>query len=263
MQVHRELFWANLRSGESTPTLLHLVASFNGSGATDKRDLIYAALDFAARNADCTIAVGNRKTGAQVYGDFARYAMKHCGNATIVRHISDVPLEERMKACLDPTPDVIRSLSVEPSDSVASRVEKKIRSLRRKPHVEEVLFHQRYSAWRQVIGHDILPDLPENWNDSSILRKTLWSETPYCKHEIGKLSLVLATQLVIRPGWKKSPEQPGYIEFPPREEAGRDSQRLARHRSQFRSRGRYGSLGEGTATMRGLGPPAIASSGCR
>jgi len=122
-------------------------------------------------------------------------------------------------ACFGQHLDVIRRQGGDLSSSLASLIETPVRA--RSTHPAEDLmdvFRRRYEAWRWLIGVDILPALPEAWEDSDFVDEIFEGKIPALPETECSFGLLLAAHLVIRPSWEdldplENPENPALSAF--------------------------------------------------
>ena len=85
MDYQESLYWKSDR-----PSLGQVVATRQGSGASNPRDMIYAFLGFASAALHQDLAVDYGKPCVDLYIDFARYAIKKYDNPKLLSFVLEL-----------------------------------------------------------------------------------------------------------------------------------------------------------------------------
>jgi hypothetical protein len=109
MQKNRQVYQANLITKEPVPKFVELVCLCRGSGRLKSGIWSLPCSGSLYRTQIPGSGPIIKKTCAQVYEDFARYALEICVNFVLLRYMFHVPLEERMDGLASWAPDWSRT----------------------------------------------------------------------------------------------------------------------------------------------------------
>jgi hypothetical protein len=102
-------------------TMLEILLTRRGLGATDPRDMIYAHTGFVSDGQHETVVADYAKTCKQLYDDFARYKMESSMSYSILSHVVDHTLSTRPDGLASWAPDWSSSKSTTPLPCFSTR----------------------------------------------------------------------------------------------------------------------------------------------